>query len=237
MISLEQAKQLVALLENEQQQEANELVRSLQSGGNRLLNEVGELTRDLHSALVEFSHDTRINEIAKDEMPEARHRLEYVINKTEISANTTMDAVERCMPMADDLHNGLLQVRPQWNELMHGRLELQQFKALCHRIDGLLCRVEGNSTELRSQLTNILMAQDFQDLTGQIIRRVISLVSEVEDRLVDTLKLFSEEQQTITTKPKQAPTGVEGPIINPHERVDAVSSQDEVDDLLSSLGF
>ncbi|CAH0525210.1 protein phosphatase CheZ [Vibrio hippocampi] len=238
MISLEQAKQLVELLENEQQQEANELVMSLQSDGDvRLLNEVGELTRDLHNALTEFSVDTRINEIAKDEMPEARDRLEYVINKTEVSANTTMDAVERCMPMADNLHNGLLQVRPHWNELMHGRLELQQFKSLCHSIDSLLCQVEGDSTEVRSQLTNILMAQDFQDLTGQIIRRVISLVSEVEDRLVEILRLFSEEQQTITTKPKQAPTGAEGPIINPHERVDAVSSQDEVDDLLSSLGF
>jgi chemotaxis protein CheZ len=59
----------------------------------------------------------------------------------------------------------------------------------------------------------------------------------VETRLVEILKVFSDEQQSITTKPKQAISGVEGPIINPHERDDAVASQDEVDDLLSSLGF
>ncbi|MGF1774031.1 protein phosphatase CheZ [Vibrio maritimus] len=238
MISLEQAKQLVDLLEQGKQQEADELVMMIQGGSERkVLQEVGALTRDLHDALTEFSYDTRLNEIATDEIPEARDRLEYVINKTEVSANTTMDAVERCLPMADSLHECLTQVRPQWNELMHGRLELQQFKDLCHRIDDLLSQVEGDSTELRTQLTNILMAQDFQDLTGQIIRRVITLVSEVETRLVEILKVFSDEQQPITTKPKQATSGVEGPIINPHERDDAVASQDEVDDLLSSLGF
>jgi chemotaxis protein CheZ len=238
MISLEQAKQLVDLLEQDKQQEADELVMMIQGGSERkVLQEVGALTRDLHDALTEFSYDTRLNEIATDEIPEARDRLEYVINKTEVSANTTMDAVERCLPMADSLHECLTQVRPQWNELMHGRLELQQFKDLCHRIDDLLSQVEGDSTELRTQLTNILMAQDFQDLTGQIIRRVITLVSEVETRLVEILKVFSDEQQSITTKPKQAISGVEGPIINPHERDDAVASQDEVDDLLSSLGF
>ncbi|MFA0086138.1 protein phosphatase [Vibrio sp. 10N.286.49.C2] len=238
MISLEQAKQLVELLEEGKQQEANELIIMVQGGSeSKVLQEVGALTRDLHDALSEFSIDTRLNEIANDEIPEARDRLEYVINKTEVSANTTMDAVEHCLPMADNLHECLLQVRPQWNELMHGRVELQTFKDLCHRIDNLLTQVEGNSTELRTQLTNILMAQDFQDLTGQIIRRVITLVSEVETRLVEILKVFSDEQQSITTKPKQAPVGVEGPIINPHERIDAVSSQDEVDDLLSSLGF
>ncbi len=238
MISLEQAQQLVAYLENGKQQEADDLVSTIHgSGGNQMLQEVGALTRDLHDALVDFSVDERINQIANDEIPEACDRLEYVISKTEVSANKTMDAVECCLPIADNLHQSLLQVRPQWNDLMHGRLELQTFKELCHRIDQLLSQIEGNSSELRGQLTNILMAQDFQDLTGQIIRRVITLVGEVESRLVEILTVFSDGQQLTKTEQKQAPAGVEGPILNPHERDDAVSSQDEVDDLLSSLGF
>jgi chemotaxis protein CheZ len=238
MISLEQAQQLVAYLEKGKQQEADDLVSMIHgSGENQMLQEVGALTRDLHDALVDFSVDERINQIANDEIPEACDRLEYVINKTEVSANKTMDAVECCLPIADNLHQSLLQVRPQWNDLMHGRLELQTFKELCHRIDQLLSQVEGNSSELRGQLTNILMAQDFQDLTGQIIRRVITLVSEVEARLVEILTVFSDGQQLTKTEHKKAPAGVEGPILNPHERDDAVSSQDEVDDLLSSLGF
>ena len=156
-----------------------------------------------------------------------------------------MDAVEYCLPIADNLHECLQQVRPQWNELMHGRIELSDFKALCHRIDELLVQVEGDSTELRGQLTEILMAQDFQDLTGQIIRRVITLVNEVEDRLVEILTVFSdkkpEEQTQVLPEPsdkkiKQS-SEAEGPILDPEQREDAVSSQDEVDDLLSSLGF
>lgn len=121
---------------------------------------------------------------------------------------------------------------------MHGKIDLVEFKTLCHRIDDLLSLVEGDSSELRGQLTEILMAQDFQDLTGQIIRRVITLVSEVEKRLVDILTVFGTTQtdNKADNKDKSA-TEAEGPIMNPHEREDAVASQDEVDDLLSSLGF
>ncbi|MBW3696387.1 protein phosphatase CheZ [Vibrio sp. T187] len=239
MISLEQAKQLVQLLEAEEQQEADALVRSIYEGAtNPMLQEIGELTRDLHDSLTQFNLDERMSVIANDEIPDARDRLQYVIDKTEVAANKTMDAVDRCLPIADNLHECLLQVRPQWNELMHGRIELAQFKALCHRIDGLLVQVEGDSTELRGQLTEILMAQDFQDLTGQIISKVITLVNEVEGRLVEILTAFGASQTEQTAdKEKKASIEAEGPILNPEERTDAVASQDEVDDLLSSLGF
>ncbi|MEZ8102062.1 protein phosphatase CheZ [Vibrio bivalvicida] len=239
MISLEQAKQLVEMLEAGQQQEADLLVKDIyQNNSNPMFQEIGELTRDLHESIKHFSMDDRMSEIANDEIPDARDRLQYVIDKTEVAANKTMDAVDRCMPIADNLHEGLLQVRPQWNELMHGRIELAEFKALCHRIDDLLGEVEGDSSELRGQLTEILMAQDFQDLTGQIIRRVITLVDEVEGRLVEILTAFGSSQLEESTNNKnKASTDPEGPILNPQERDDAVSSQDEVDDLLSSLGF
>ncbi|MBR9787918.1 MAG: protein phosphatase CheZ [Vibrionaceae bacterium] len=246
MISLEQAKSLVHMLENGQQEQANMLVASLYEGAeNPMLQEIGALTRDLHDSLKQFNLDQRMTEIAKDEIPDARDRLNYVIEKTELAANKTMDAVDCCLPIADNLHDGLLQVRPQWNELMRGRIELSEFKSLCYRIDKLLVQVEGDSTELRGQLTEILMAQDFQDLTGQIIRRVITLVNEVEGRLVDILTVFSgnklEEQaqvfETSADKKGKPSSEAEGPILHPELREDAVSSQDEVDDLLSSLGF
>ncbi|KGY12927.1 protein phosphatase [Vibrio tubiashii] len=239
MISLEQAKQLVEMLEAGQQQEANLLVKNLyENTSNPMFQEIGELTRDLHESIKHFSMDERMSEIANDEIPDARDRLQYVIDKTEVAANKTMDAVDRCMPIADNLHEGLLQVRPQWNELMHGRIDLAEFKALCHRIDNLLGEVEGDSSELRGQLTEILMAQDFQDLTGQIISRVIALVDEVEGRLVEILTAFGSSQLEESTNNKnKASIDPEGPILNPQERDDAVSSQDEVDDLLSSLGF
>ena len=238
MISLTDAKELVVLLEAGKQEEANQIVASLAvSSEPQMLQEIGSLTRDLHESLKSFKLDHRVVAIANDEIPDARDRLQYVIDKTEMAANKTMDAVDRSFPIADELHEGLLQVRPQWNSLMKGRIELTQFKTLCHNIDGLLTQVEGNSSELRNELTNILMAQDFQDLTGQIIKRVITLVQEVEDRLVDILTLFKVEERLGEQDELNKPSQAEGPILNPHEREDAVASQDDVDDLLASLGF
>ncbi|WNJ94693.1 protein phosphatase CheZ [Vibrio ruber] len=241
MIELEQAQQLVHLLESGKKEEANALLVSIykSKSADPMFRQIGELTRELHESIKEFTIDERMSEIATAEIPDAKDRLQYVISKTEVAANKTMDAVDRCMPIADQLHQTLLDVRPQWNELMKGRIALDEFKALCHRVDDLLSQIEGDSSELRGELMDILMAQDFQDLTGQIIRRVITLVSEVEQRLVDILTVFGTEQseQQQEDKTKHQSTDPEGPILNPHERSDAVSSQDEVDDLLSSLGF
>lgn len=239
MISLEQAKELVQLLEQGLQDDANRLFTYVyESANNPMFKEIGMLTRDLHEALKNFQIDERFSEIATDEIPDARERLHYVIQKTEVAANKTMDAVDRCMPIADKLHESLLLIRPEWNGLMNGRIELMHFKSLCHRIDDLLSQVEGDSSELRGELTEILMAQDFQDLTGQIIKRVINLVNEVEKRLVEILTVFGAAQkEQKADKATVASIEPEGPILNPHERIDAVSSQDEVDDLLSSLGF
>ncbi|EGR0724537.1 protein phosphatase CheZ [Vibrio cholerae] len=239
MISLEQAKELVQLLEQGRQDDANRLFTYVyESANNPMFKEIGMLTRDLHEALKNFQIDERFSEIATDEIPDARERLHYVIQKTEVAANKTMDAVDRCMPIADKLHESLLLIRPEWNGLMNGRIELMHFKSLCHKIDDLLSQVEGDSSELRGELTEILMAQDFQDLTGQIIKRVINLVNEVEKRLVEILTVFGAAQkEQKADKATVASIEPEGPILNPHERIDAVSSQDEVDDLLSSLGF
>ncbi|EKF9453173.1 protein phosphatase CheZ [Vibrio cholerae] len=239
MISLEQAKELVQLLEQGRQDDANRLFTYVyESANNPMFKEIGMLTRDLHEALKNFQIDERFSEIATDEIPDARERLHYVIQKTEVAANKTMDAVDRCMPIADKLHESLLLIRPEWNGLMNGRIELMHFKSLCHRIDDLLSQVEGDSSELRGELTEILIAQDFQDLTGQIIKRVINLVNEVEKRLVEILTVFGAAQkEQKADKATVASIEPEGPILNPHERIDAVSSQDEVDDLLSSLGF
>ncbi|MGX9417288.1 protein phosphatase CheZ [Vibrio sp. RC27] len=239
MISLEQARQLVQYLEQEEQDSANALLSEIcnRQLENPMFNQIGTLTRELHDSLREFHLDERMNEIANDEIPDAKDRLQYVISKTEVAANKTMDSVERCMPIAEKLHGSLLEVRPQWNQLMQGRIDISEFKVLCHGIDDLLSQIEGNSSELQGQLTEILMAQDFQDLTGQIIKRVIELVGEVEKQLIGVLTVFGTDK--LQDKPDEVskPVGPEGPIINAYEREDAVSSQDEVDDLLSSLGF
>ena len=239
MISLEQAQQLVVLLEQGQQQQANTLVQTLVEDHHvPMYEEVGKMTRQLHDSLVSFRQDSRWNDLAKTDIPDARDSLSYVIDKTEAAANRTMDAVEITLPIAEQLQQTLLSLHPQWQRLMAGQIALTEFKQLCHDINALLLQVDQDSSLLREHLTDILMAQDFQDLTGQVIRRVIILVHEVEQRMLDILQVFGIEQASLSSGETLPSTiAAEGPIINPQQRKDAVSSQDDVDDLLSSLGF
>ncbi|MGY5449873.1 protein phosphatase CheZ [Agarivorans sp. MS3-6] len=240
IISLADAKQLVSLLEQGNVAEANQLVSELCAPkANLLFDKVGQLTRQLHDSLNDFKLDMRINELANQEIPDAKERLNYVIEMTDQAANKTMDAVESGLPIADKLTSDINDIMPIWQSLMERRIELGQFKALCHQIDIFLNSSSTNADKLRSMLTEILMAQDFQDLTGQMIRKVITLVQEVEESLVEMLTLFGAEKSELAKAEPVTKSAIEaeGPIINKEQRDDVVNDQDDVDDLLSSLGF
>ncbi|MCH1931910.1 protein phosphatase CheZ [Shewanella sp. A25] len=238
LISLEQAQHLVELLSAKQQTQADDFLRELAAPLQRdLFDEVGKLTRQLHSALMDFQVDNRLVELTNTEIPDAKERLSYVIDMTEQAANKTMDAVEECLPLANALTANIQQVMPSWEKLMRREIALSDFKVLCHDVQHLMSRSELDSNRLRELLNQILMAQDFQDLTGQMIRRVIDLVMEVENNLVSMLTVFGD--QPINDSPVKQKNNIEaeGPILNAELRQDVVTGQDEVDDLLSSLGF
>lgn len=239
MISLEQARMLVAHLEREEFEQADAILAEVCApDAAALFDKVGQLTRQLHNSLQDFRLDPRIPDLATHEIPDARERLSYVIDMTDKAANRTMDAVEASLPIADRLNDNIQLVMPNWNALMSRDLELGQFKALCHQLNDFIKASEADADKLRHLLTEILMAQDFQDLTGQMIRKVIKLVQEVETKLIEMLTMFGEV--TGEHPVRHLPLGgieAEGPIMNPQTRSDVVNGQDDVDDLLSSLGF
>ncbi len=239
-ISLEEAKQLVSYLEQGDDESANALLEAVSAKESvELFAEVGKLTRQLHDALNTFHLDERIAGLANDDIPDAQTRLNYVIEETEKAANTTMDAVESCMPIAESLSDRIGAIEPEWQKLMTRQIELGEFKSLCLEIDSLFKDASKDSTKLNSLLTEVLMAQGYQDLTGQVIRRVIDLVKEVEDSLVNMLTVFGETGQSKDKTPTKKPDAIEaeGPILDAEKRDDVVQGQDDVDDLLSSLGF
>ena len=238
-ITLEQAKLLVEYLEAGQQEKADGLISELQSPiHSELFAEIGKLTRQLHDSMMSFQLDSRLNDLANADIPDAKERLTYVISRTEDAANKTMDAVESIFPVVDNIQQQINTVNPLWHKLMHNDLNLGEFKTLCLDIDKLLKTTSKETEHVHALMTDVLMAQDFQDLTGQVIRKVIDLVVEVEESLINMLTAFgvSEEEQ----KQAMLKTGenlVEGPIVNTEDRDDVVQGQDDVDDLLSSLGF
>jgi chemotaxis protein CheZ len=239
-VSLEEAKLLVEYLETGQQEKADELIAEIQNPINsELFAEIGKLTRQLHDSLNNFQLDSRLNDLATADIPDAKERLNYVITRTEEAANKTMDAVESIFPVVDTIQKQIKAVNPLWQKLMHNKLDLPEFKSLCIDIDILLKTTDKESVRMHDLMTDVLMAQDFQDLTGQVIRKVIDLVREVEDSLIGMLTAFgiSSESSSEPSKPKVGDNLVEGPIVNAAQRDDVVVDQDDVDDLLSSLGF
>lgn len=240
-MSLDEAKKLVAYLEAGDNDSANALLEvASMKESIELFAEVGKLTRQLHDSLNSFQVDDRIKGLASEEIPDAQSRLLYVIEETEKAANTTMDAVETSMPLAEKLNDRIAAVLPEWKKLMNRQIELGEFKALCLELDKLLEDASNDTSKVNSLLTEVLMAQGYQDLTGQVIRRVIELVKEVEDSLVNMLTMFGDPDMTRKSQQKKKQTDIvkaEGPIIDAESRDDVVSGQDDVDDLLSSLGF
>lgn len=239
-VSLEQAKSLVEFLETDQQDKADALIAEIQNPINsELFAEIGKLTRQLHDSLNNFQLDSRLNDLATADIPDAKERLNYVITRTEEAANKTMDVVESVFPVVDNLAEQVRGVNPSWTKLMNNEIDLPEFKGLCVDIDALLIATGKETQHIHSLMTDVLMAQDFQDLTGQVIRKVIDLVREVEDSLINMLTAFglSAEKPQESASPKVGDNLVEGPIVNKENRDDVVEDQDDVDDLLSSLGF
>ncbi|MBY5962249.1 protein phosphatase CheZ [Marinobacter nauticus] len=209
-----------------------------------LYREVGRLTRSLHEAIRNFQIHPRNAEQKEvlSKMSDASDRLAYVVQMTSQAANRTMDLVEESMPVAHAMRDEAVALRDEWQRLRRREMEPAEFRELYGRIDKFFAGLTTDSDSLYQNLSEILLAQDFQDLTGQVIQKVTALVKEVEDNLLGLVVMASHVDQLTGTvhqieeKEESAEKGV-GPQIKADEREDVVSGQDDVDDLLSSLGF
>lgn len=131
LISLEQARELVQLLEFGETNAANELVQQLAvPGSSELFAEVGKLTRQLHDSLKSFQIDPSLSSLLEDDIPDAKKRLNHVIDMTEQAANKTMDAVENCLPIADELNTHLQSILPKWQKIDESRLKSRRVQSL-----------------------------------------------------------------------------------------------------------
>lgn len=244
----DQSQRLQSALESGDMTAAMQVVGELGSARDqKLYQEVGRLTRSLHESIRNFQIDAQNTEQveALSKMTDASDRLGYVVEMTSKAANTTLDLVEETMPMASRIKEDAEAIRKDWARLRRREMKPAEFRDLYGRIDLFLDRLSSDADKVYASLSNILMAQDFQDLTGQVIAKVTNLVKEVEESLVglvvmagsvDQLTGIVHEGLEKNTAPADSLQG-EGPQMHAQEREDTVSSQDDVDDLLSSLGF
>ena len=246
------AKQLSDKLAGDDIQGASELIgRLIEVRDKNIFNAVGKLTRALHNAIVNFNVDGDLNsdppEIENSEIKDASDRLHYVIEMTQAAANKTMDMVDASTPLANKLSERAVQFRQQWERLKSREMTADEFREVYNQTFQFFGDIEEDISQLNKNLQDIVLEQGFQDLTGQVLKRVIGLICEVEENLVSLVRIAGQVEEitglvggadnVVEEKRENKSIEAEGPQIHAAKRDDVVSGQDDVDDLLSSLGF
>lgn len=248
----EGAERLVQLLAVGNLAEAMQQINHLNEMRHQTLyNEVGRLTRAVHNTIVSFTEDVSVNGLLQGSdnhiasISDASDRLAYVIELTEKNAHKTIDGVEQSLALVAQLEAGFsnrAKMLAEFDSLQQGRPEFEAFYQTACRYADDHSRI---LVSIKESLSEILLAQEYQDITGQLIKRVIKLVSDVEHQLVDLTAVASRVNRLngIHVEAEKAPPAVEdkikaeGPQMAGRGQPNIATNQDEVDDLLSSLGF
>ena len=197
-----------------------------------VMRRVGYLTRTLHDALRELGYDRLLEKTAAS-IPDARDRLDYVVRMTEQAAVRALNAIEAAQPIQDRLGADAERLSAQWQKLFDRQLSVGEFKALVDGTRSFLTSVPEQTRATNAQLLEIMMAQDFQDLTGQVIKKITKLAQDLEQELVHLLV----DLVPVSVRSEINSGLLNGPVVKAVAGSEVVTSQNQVDDLLASLGF
>lgn len=209
---------------------------STEETSNNVVDQVGQLTRTLHNSLRELGYDKRLEDISA-EVPEAQDKLTYIATKAEQAAERVLTATEIAMPIQEELSSESTNLSEQWKQALESQEsspdDAEKYKNLIINTLAYLDSVPKQADATNAQLMEIMMAQDFQDLTGQVVSKVTKMVKDLEFELLQLL---------VANVPAEKRIGIDeglmnGPVVNPEKRDDVVSNQEQVDDLLASMGF
>ncbi|KHN53574.1 protein phosphatase CheZ [Pectobacterium fontis] len=203
------------------------------ASATEIISRIGQLTRMLRDSLKELGLDHAIAEAA-EAIPDARDRLDYVVQMTAQAAERALNCVEAAQPRQNQLEADAKSLKVRWDEWFENPIELADARELVTDTRSYLEDVPQHTSFTNAQLLEIMMAQDFQDLTGQVIKRMMDVVQEIEKQL---LMVLLENIPEKPDAPKRANDGLlNGPQLD-KDAAGIVANQDQVDDLLDSLGF
>ena len=189
-----------------------------------VFQQLGAITRQLHDTLNQLGVMPKL-QVAADGLPDARSRLNYIADKTGAAADKVLNLVDK----AKAEHQAVATQTRQ----MAAAIVADPVKAVASgAVMNFVGDVDAATGRIDQYLTEIMMAQDFHDLTGQVVAKVVHLANELEDSLVKLLVQAAPPEQA-----HKVEQSLNGPVVNPNGRTDVVANQSEVDDLLASLGF
>ena len=198
-----------------------------------VFNRIGHMARALHDTLGQLGYD-KLLEKTVSALPDAKDRLAYVANLTEQAACRVLNATDVANPLVEDIETCSRALGSRWDRVFANQLGTDEFKALAGETRAFLNQQLPEKTRAtHAQLTEIMMAQDFQDLTGQVIKKIVVLAQELESGLMSVLL----ETVPDTKRTDEVNSLMNGPVVNAAGRTDVVVNQAQVDDLLDSLGF
>lgn len=235
---LADARALVDAIENEDNGREAALIGELTAAySGNIFDEVGRMTREVHDTLRSFAEDQRLGALTEEEMPDARDRLRYVITLTEQAATRTLSITEEATPIAEQIVDRSQRLKDELAKVAASEADNPRLAGVVDSMSRYLDSTSRRSEQLKAQLTEVMMAQEFQDLSGQLLMRVIDLLEQLENKLVSLLQITAPVGggNTASKQSERVEDGV-GPQL-PTAGDSVVKNQDDVDDLLESLGF
>ena len=204
---------------------------TIPNSAGQLIHRIGQLTCQMRESMRELGLDKGIARVA-EAIPDARDRLGYIAQMTEQAAERALNAIDVAQPIQDGLASQAKALTQRWDAWFENPVELDAARQLVLDNRAYLASVPQQVSATNAQLMEIMMAQDFQDLTGQVIKKMMHVIQDVDTHLLQLLMDNAPPE-----KRQDAPHGLlHGPQTVPG-LPDAVHGQDQVDDLLASLGF
>lgn len=202
-------------------------------GNAYVYDQVSQMVRQLHDSLAALGYDQLLAGTLAS-IPDARDRLSYVTQMTEQAASRVLNATDVASPLQNNLSSDVKKLGADWQRLMNDQMDVREFKRLAHLTHEFFNHKAPESlATTQAQLLEIMMAQDFQDLTGQVISKVAMMALELERGLQKLLLDVMPEKANETTKNEL----INGPVVSKEERTKGLTDQEQVDNLLDSLGF
>jgi chemotaxis protein CheZ len=194
--------------------------------------QLGALTRQLHDSLNGLGLADKVKDWA-GELPDAKSRLSYIAKLTGEAAEKVLNQVDQAKAQHDFIASetrriGAMIVKDPVAAVAKG--EVMNF----------IQDVDEASKKVDHHLTEIMMAQDFHDLTGQVIAKVVNLAATIEEQLLLLLIQTAPPDSAVKTTPAAEESkgpSLSGPVVAGQAYADVVTDQSQVDDLLASLGF